>query len=246
MKAMLRRIADVIVIGPLRYIRFKTSLGPVQRVSSTSDILSTLYNDAIRDSATYAQEHMQDAMAFEDKRMLWDYVIDACSSEGIYAEFGVWKGESINHFARRVQPRDITIFGFDSFEGLKEDWPGLGQAKGHFSLGGAMPQVERNVVLKKGWFDQTIPDFLRTDARPIAFAHIDCDTYKSTRTMLALIFDRITTDTIMLFDEYFGYSGWRREEWKAWQEFVKAHGVEYEYVAFSNGQAAVRIRRAPA
>ena len=33
-------------------------------------------------------------MAFEDKRALWDYVLGVAPREGIYAEFGVWKGGS--------------------------------------------------------------------------------------------------------------------------------------------------------
>jgi Methyltransferase domain len=198
----------------------------------------------VRESAAYAEAHMQNAMAFEDKKALWDYVIGLCSA-GIFAEFGVWKGESINHFARCPRLQGNTIFGFDSFEGLKEDWPGLGQARGHFSLGGNSPKVEANVVLKKGWFDRSIPEFLRSDDRPIAFAHIDCDTYVSTKTVLSLIASRLMPGTIILFDEYFGYRGWQREEWKAWQEFVEAGQIQYEYVAFSNAPAAVRLIRPP-
>jgi Methyltransferase domain len=174
MKAVLRAVVDVLIIHPLKYIRFKTSLGPMQRVCPTSDVLSAMQYNAVRASAAYAEAHMQDAMAFEDRKTLWDYVINLCPTGGIYSEFGVWKGESINYFARCSRLRDNTIFGFDSFEGLKDDRPGLGQTKGYFSLRGEIPQVEGNVVLKKGWFDQTVPEFLRSDDRPMAFVHIDC------------------------------------------------------------------------
>jgi hypothetical protein len=241
LKTALRTIIDAILIRPLRYIRFKTIVNPIERVTPLLDVMTTLHNNAIRDSASYAEAHMQNAMAFEDKRALWDYVLGITPREGIYAEFGVWKGESINYFAKCAHLRQTTLFGFDSFEGLKDDWPGLGQARGHFSLGGQLPTVESNVVLIKGEFEQTLPAFLASDARPFAFVHIDCDTYQSTRSILDLILDRLTVGTVLLFDEYFGYRGWRREEWKAWQEFIKANRIEYEYIAYSNAEVAVRV-----
>ena len=35
-----------------------------------------------------------------------------------------------------------------------------------------------------------------------------------------------------MFDEYFGYRGWRMGEFKAWQQFVAARGLSYECLAF--------------
>jgi hypothetical protein len=46
----------------------------------------------------------------------------------------------------------------------------------------------------------------------------------------------------MLFDEYFNYPGWERHEYEAWQEFVKAQHVQYEYVAYARQQVMVRIK----
>jgi hypothetical protein len=232
-------IIDAVLVRPLRYIRYKTILNPVEPVSLRLDVMSTMHNNAVKDTVAYAETHMQNAMAFEDKKLLWDYVLSVAPREGIYAEFGVWKGESINYFAKRLP--QTTLYGFDSFEGLKDDWPGLGQARGHFSLGGKVPEVASNVRLKKGTFEQTLPAFLATDPRPFAFVHVDCDTYGSTRTILDLIPNRLIPGSVLLFDEYFGYRGWRREEWKAWQEFTKANGIEYEYIAFSSGPVGVRI-----
>jgi hypothetical protein len=47
--------------------------------------------------------------------------------------------------------------------------------------------------------------------------------------------------TIIVFDEYFGFTGWRMGEWKAWQEFVPTSGVKYEDIGFANVRVAVRI-----
>ena len=50
-----------------------------------------------------------------------------------------------------------------------------------------------------------------------------------------------TDTTIIVFDEYFGFTGWRMGEWKAWQEFVPTSGVKYEDIGFANVRVAVRI-----
>jgi hypothetical protein len=48
---------------------------------------------------------------------------------------------------------------------------------------------------------------------------------------------------VLLFDEYFNYPSWQEHEFKAFQEFVAMHGIQYEYVGYVEAyeQAAVRI-----
>jgi Methyltransferase domain len=241
-KPLLRRIADVLIVLPVRYIRSRSSIGP-QLVATRLDVLSTLHNNAVIDSANYAESHMPSAMAFQDKEAMWTYVLGLCKVDGLYCEFGVWEGNSINYFARLLNGREI--YGFDSFVGLKDDWPAYGWAKGHFSVGGNVPIVEPNVTLIKGFFDETLPSFLVTHPGPLSFVHIDCDTYNSTRTVLNLILDQLRVGSVILFDEYFGCRGWRHEEWKAWQEFVKSNHIKYEYKAYSIMQVAVQISELP-
>jgi hypothetical protein len=95
-------------------------------------------------------------------------------------EFGVHTGRSINIIADIL--KDKTIHGFDSFEGLPEDWAmsngefhnpnTIKRKKGYFALDN-LPEVRDNVRLWKGWFDKTIPQYLE-DIKPqqIAFLHI--------------------------------------------------------------------------
>jgi len=97
------------------------------------------------------------------------------------------------------------------------------------------------VELIKGWFDETLPRFLTQHPGNFAFIHVDCDTYEATRTLFQAAGGRVAAGTVIVFDEYFGYPGWRVGEWKAWQEFVGERGVRYEYVGFSVNQVAVRI-----
>jgi hypothetical protein len=133
------------------------------------------------------------------------------------------------------------VFGFDSFEGLPESWSGAGREQGAFSRGGRLPRVPANVKLEVGWFDASLPKWLAANPGQVAFMHVDCDIYSSTRTILELIADRIAPGTIILFDEYLGYPRWRDHEFKAFQEFVADNKVEYEYLAFASYQTAIRI-----
>ena len=53
-----------------------------------------------------------------------------------YLEFGVFSGTSINFFSENINK---NIYGFDSFEGLKEDWLGTSVTKGTFDLKKKIP-----------------------------------------------------------------------------------------------------------
>ncbi|MGE0667880.1 MAG: class I SAM-dependent methyltransferase [Sphingomonadales bacterium] len=197
---------------------------------------------ATRETAEYVRRHMRGVPSIGTRRALRDLAIDRCSIEGgLVLEFGVCAGATINHIAAR---RDWIVDGFDSFEGLPERWRD-GYDKGRFATG-APPRVRANVRLHTGMFDRTIPAFLAgPDAgqRPISFLHVDCDLYSSTRTIFDLLGDRVVPGTIILFDEYFNYDGWQDGEFRAFQEFVAARGVAYEYLSYTykHEQVAVRI-----
>jgi hypothetical protein len=78
-------------------------------------------------------------------------------------------------------------------------------------------------------------------AGPIAFMHVDCDLYSSTKTIFEFLGDAIGPGTVILFDEYFNYPNWEQHEYKAFQEFSEKCGVKYRYLAFARQQVAVLI-----
>jgi len=55
--------------------------------------------------------------------------------EVLYLEFGVWKGDSTRRWSQLLRNKDSRIHGFDSFEGLPEDWNDEIKS-GHFSTRG--------------------------------------------------------------------------------------------------------------
>ncbi len=197
---------------------------------------------ATRDTADYVRRRMRGVQSVGSRFSVHDLAIDRTSiPDGLVLEFGVFSGTTINHIASR---RDWTVDGFDSFEGLPETWRD-GFDKGHFRAG-APPQVRGNVRLHPGLFDESIPKFLAGltgERRPIAYLHVDCDLYASTRIVFDSLGDRIVPGTVIVFDEYFNYDGWEDGEFRAFQEFVAARAIAYEYLTYNyrDEQVAVRI-----
>ncbi|XZE19813.1 TylF/MycF/NovP-related O-methyltransferase [Pirellulaceae bacterium SH449] len=165
--------------------------------------------------------------------------------EGLMLEFGVFDGKSINRIADHWPEK--TIWGFDSFEGLPEDWD-LGskiyKKKTKWHLKGSLPVVRSNVRLVKGFFSDSLPTWWEENKAPIGFLHVDCDLYSSTQTVLETLNDCILPGTIIRLDdlidfrEFENYEGkgseisqyttWREHEWKAFVEWINRHGREIE------------------
>jgi hypothetical protein len=194
---------------------------------------------ALTDTVDYIDERLPDAVGFETQKDVTEYALKQVLVKGHYLEFGVFTGGTIRFMAKRVG--GAVIHGFDSFEGLPEDWGGFQLGKSAFDVGGKLPKVPVNVKLYRGWFDQSLPPWCDSNSGPIAFMHIDCDLYSSTKTIFDLLGDRLQPGTIILFDEYFNYPNWRNHEFKAFQELVAERRLTYTYLAYARQQVAVRI-----
>jgi tetratricopeptide (TPR) repeat protein len=154
--------------------------------------------------------------------------INAAKLDGLNLEFGVYNGKSIRRIASLINE---DIHGFDSFEGLPENWND--EPKGSYSAEGCLPEVPKNVVLHKGWFNETLPIFIREFNTPIRFLHIDCDLYSSTKTILDVLAEKIIVGTVIVFDEFIGYKSWDQDEFRAFKEAVQRYEWEYELLTFS-------------
>jgi hypothetical protein len=189
-------------------------------------------------SADYMVAHMMNARNLVRRAELLEFALGACSIEGLIMEFGVFRGESLRFLAKRVQQ---DVHGFDSFEGLPEDWTYF-QKQGRFSLDGKIPEFhETNICVYKGWFEQTLPRFLVEHEGAARLIHIDCDIYSSTRTVLDLAAQRIVKGTIIVFDEYLNYPSWQAHEFRAFQEFVAANHLRYRYAGFASSHSSVAV-----
>jgi predicted O-methyltransferase YrrM len=189
-------------------------------------------------AADFVTQSMPDALFCIDK---FDHLTFAMSRApaGVALEFGVFKGTTINHLARLAPDR--RIYGFDSFVGLPEDWKGYRYSRVNFDRRGKKPRVASNVTLIEGWFQDTLAPFLAGLREPIAFLHLDCDIYASTKTVLELVAPRLLPNAVLVFDEFFNYKGYELHEYKAFFEFVAAFDVSHHFIGYSGQQVSVMI-----
>lgn len=188
-------------------------------------------------SKACVEKYFRDAIPLNTDAALLKFASDNVKVEGAYLEMGVGTGKSIN-FIAALNP-EKKIFGFDSFEGLPEDWQrkDVSIPKGSFKLRNefSFPPVLHNVRLIKGMFAETLPQFKHAVLKniPIAFIHVDCDLYASTKDVFDCLGDRIVSGTILLFDEFYNYDEYDNDEFKAFQEFLQKSGKKVKYIAFN-------------
>ena len=206
-----------------------------------NDLWLDLRLHAKKEAVEYIIANMPEAMVLADRDELMKFAFGQAPKEGLVVEFGVANGASLRHLAG-LTPR--RVHGFDSFGGLPEDWSGTREKTGAFTQRGKLPKVPANVTLHPGWFNETLPGFIAANPGPAAFIHVDCDIYSSTVTIFEALRERIGRGTVILFDEYFNYPGWRAHEYKAFQEFIASTGLAYEYIGVSaeKGHVAVIIK----
>ncbi len=201
-----------------------------------------LWENAARRSAEYIETNFDDAVVFQDRQDFWRHVITKIPSVGALIEVGVFKGVSVNFIAdtlTRTGDKRL-VHGFDSFEGLEEDWSGEALGAGFFQQDGKLPPVRTNVRLHKGWVQDTLgPFYTQENVEKLALVHIDTDTYTPARHILEISKSRLAVGTIIVFDELIGYPNWQEHEFKALQEVLPRSA--YRFLAFTSRQAALRI-----
>ena len=167
--------------------------------------------------------------------------LENSNSNKLFLEFGVYKGDSINTFADYLLKKNLNIYGFDSFEGLEEEWiTDSYNPIGTFSLNRKTPKVKKNVNLIVGKVQTTLENFLKKNSEnKISFVHMDMDTYTPTKYVLDKIKPFLAKGSIILFDEFYGFQNWEIHEYKAFKELFNEK--EYKYIAFGTRQVAIEI-----
>lgn len=199
----------------------------------------TLRASANRESVDFFLANMRQAWVATTRQEIWKAALHNTSGRGggLILEFGVHKGRSLNWFALHSEQE---VFGFDNFfDGLQEDWAGA-LPRGFFAQK-QLPKVQGNATLIVGRVQNELPGFLQAHPGPIRVAHFDMDTYQSSLDALRLIYPRLVTGSVIIFDEFFGYPLWREGEARAWMEFCDETGVEFKYFVTSGAQVGIEI-----
>ena len=164
------------------------------------------------------------------------------ASDELLLDLGVWIGWSTRLIS---DASDRKVYGFDSFEGLVEDWKLEDQVvkRGTFSLSDPFAQrfikdtgvvfedglpapLGRKVQFIKGSTYDTLAPFLAEHAgAPIRLFHMDLDTYESCLHALETCKDRFVPGSILVFDEYLVTNG----EMRAFYEFQSRYELEWNY-----------------
>lgn len=178
------------------------------------------------------------ARQFDSRESLWR---DLFSSIGVkekllVLEFGVFNAYSIHQFAELNKNSDSRFVGFDSFEGLPEDWTPK-CPKGTFSQDGQLPTIrDARISFAKGWFSDTlIPSLQAIDTRDcIVVCHFDADLYSSTLFCLTAVLQRFPA-FYFIFDEFCG------QEARALGDVMQAYPIELSFLGQTLGKFPDRV-----
>ena len=168
------------------------------------------FNDAAHDN--FIEFHSQHFMNFERKSR------DARHARPV--------GDSFKY----IVPNFAGGFGFDSFQGLPEDWGVV--PRGTYSSRGRVPDIENSKFIV-GEFGATLPEFFDSKRPKAGLINFDADLYSSTITALSNAKSVIDNRTTLVFDELIVNNNWEEDEYKALKEFCEANGFSYEVVAVS-------------
>jgi hypothetical protein len=156
----------------------------------------------------------------------------------LYLEFGVFQGSSMRQWAKWLTNRNSKLRGFDSFEGLPENWSGWSK-KGQLSVGGRVPNIpDERVKFFKGWIEETLPSY-KVEENEVLVVFIDTDLYSSTAYVLTTLKNHFKIGTIIYFDEF----AVREHELQAFDNFLAESGMKFELIAADYGIMNVAFRR---
>lgn len=219
------------------------SIKPLRHYYAWNDRWSKLLEERNRRAAVQTYDFIEQQMDGAFFTMDQFHVIESMADEimaldGQLLDLGVYKGASTRRLAS-IFP-DAIIHGFDSFEGLPDDWAHV--PRGAFGdIAGTLPEMPENVQLYKGWFSDTLPVWRTEYEGPISMLRVDCDIYSSTVDIFDAVGEMLHPECVIVFDELIGYYGWQHHEHKAFAEFVEKESLAYEYVAYGLTYTIARL-----
>lgn len=122
-----------------------------------------------------------------------------------YFEFGVASGVSFEWWLQHAKHADSKFFGFDTFEGLPEDW-GLFFKKGAMAHDMKAITDERHHFVK-GIFQDTMRNFVNEHRSTLELERrkvllFDADLFSSTIYVLTQLYPYLRKGDVLIFDEF--------------------------------------------
>jgi len=226
------------LLGPLRPLAKRSSQLLFPRYSWLLDRLNweALLNATVKEFPSAAELGTREDLY----RYVSETLVGGNEKAIDYLEFGVYEGASIGQWRALNQNAGSRFFGFDSFEGLPEDWHS-GKRKGAFSTGGKPPEIaDSRVRFVAGWFQNSLRGFMAS-YRPQSqiVIHIDCDLYSSTLYCLTTLDPLIAPGTLIVFDDFFD----SLHVYRALTDYCSAYVRQYKILARTHhlGQVAITM-----
>jgi O-methyltransferase len=169
---------------------------------------------------------------YTKREKAYDFIIENfIKTEPIqYLEFGVCGGNSFKWWVEKIKNASSTFHGFDTFEGLPEDWGPF--KKGDMGTNKQVPNIDdKRVHFYKGLFQQSFPQFtsqVQTNVKKVI--HMDADLYSSTLYILTSIAPYLQKGDIIIFDEFMVPT----HEYLAYDNFVKSYYINLKLIAAAN------------
>lgn len=173
---------------------------------------------------------------YEKRFQLYRFLLDHFKLKDeplTYLEYGVASGASFKWWLQNNSHQGSQFFGFDTFEGLPENW-GSFYKKGDMSS--AIPAVDDNrAQFIKGLFQDTLNGFIKKQKDILAspkrlVVHMDADLYSATAFVLPMLYPFLKKDDIITFDEF----SVPMHEFKAFHEFTSNFYIKLKPVAAVN------------
>jgi O-methyltransferase len=153
------------------------------------------------------------------------------TKEILYLEFGVASGSSFFWWMKKNTNPGSVFRGFDTFEGLPEDWGGF--KKGAM----AFEQVQMNdgrAEFIKGIFQDSLFPFIESNKNLLQarskVIHLDADLFSSTIFVLSQLYPYLQKGDIIFFDEF----NVANHEFLAFKIFTEAFYVKLRPVGAVN------------
>ena len=225
----------------MKYKKTKNILAYIGRRSpgSVIHLLNGIFN-YVHVGWWFKQKGLHAPVICDDRMEFYQHLSSLVKEPASYLEFGVFRGDSMRIWSGLLQNSDSTLEGFDSFEGLPEDWR-MAADKSTFDVKGEIPDIDDSRIrFHKGWFENTLPGFLEDFVpRQQLIIHFDADLYSSTKYVINRIEPYLVPGTVLVFDELYD----RDHELKALDEFLAEHPMTLECIGATLGltQAAFRI-----
>jgi hypothetical protein len=151
--------------------------------------------------------------------------------EILYLEFGVASGSSFFWWMKKNTNPGSLFRGFDTFEGLPEDWGGF--KKGAMAFDQAQVNDGRAEFIK-GIFQDTLFPFIELNKNLLLdkpkVIHMDADLFSSTIFVLSQLYPYLKKGDIIFFDEF----NVANHEFLAFKIFTEAFYVKLRPVGAVN------------